>query len=302
VHFNKQSRSYSYSRPLTGTGRWILESRYRPGALKAVVDGSRQRNLGVALGVNALILVVGVALVRHTRRSRALAEAQLNFVANVSHELRTPLTVIRGAAHNLQHGLVSEPGRIAQYSSVIQSHAEDLGEMVEQILALAAARRPQGATREPVAIREVLASSLAACEPEIRAASCEVEMQVPDNLPQVHGDAASLGRVFQNLISNAAKHASAGRWIGITAVAVNGSEPPAVAIKVSDKGPGIPKDEQSAVFEPFVRGSAARDAHTRGSGLGLSLVREIVKLHGGSVTVASEPGEGATFTVKIPSR
>jgi signal transduction histidine kinase len=301
MRFNKQLRSFSFSRPLTGEGRWVLETRYSPGALEAAVDGARSRNLGVALAVNALILVAGVALVRHTGRSRALAEAQMNFVANVSHELRTPLTVIRGAAHNLQHGVVSDPGRISQYASLIQSHADDLREMVEQILALAAARRRSTAIREPVAIQEVLSSSLAACESEIRAAECEVEAQLPENLPQIQGDAAALGRVFQNLISNAAKHASPGRWIGITADAVNGTEPPAIVVKVSDRGPGIPKDEQGVVFEPFVRGSAARGGQTRGAGLGLSLVREIVKLHGGTVSLASEPGQGATFTVKIPT-
>jgi two-component system sensor histidine kinase SenX3 len=74
-----------------------------------------------------------------------------------------------------------------------------------------------------------------------------------------------------------------------------------VEVKVSDKGPGIPKEEQAAVFEPFVRGNSAREAQKRGSGLGLSLVREIVKQHGGSVRLASEPGQGATFTVRIPT-
>jgi signal transduction histidine kinase len=279
----------------------VLETRYRPGALEAAVLGSRRRNLGVALGVNALIFLVGVALVRHTRRSRALAEAQMNFVANVSHELRTPLTVIRAAAHNLEHGVVSERDRIADYAALIQTHAENLGEMVEQILALAAARRRKEVKREPVAIADVLASSVAVCKPETTAAGCKVVMEVTEDLPEVRGDAAALGRVFQNLISNAAKHAASGRWIGISVAAVNGTEPPAVEVTVSDKGPGIPKEEQAAVFQPFTRGGAAREAQRRGSGLGLSLVREIVKQHGGSVSLASEPGQGATFTVRIPT-
>jgi signal transduction histidine kinase len=301
MHFNKQVRSFSYARPLTGEGRWILESRYRPGALEAVVDGSRQRNLGVALAINALILLVGVALVRHTRRSRALAEAQMNFVTNVSHELRTPLTVIRGAAHNLEHGVVSERDRIADYAVLIQTHAENLGDMVEQILSLAAARRRKESKREPVAMMDVLARSVAACSPETNAAGCKVVLEAPEGLPEVQGDPAALDRVFQNLISNAAKHAAAGRWIGISVAAMNGTEPPMVEVKVSDKGPGIPKEEQAAVFEPFVRGNSAREAQKRGSGLGLSLVREIVKQHGGSVRLASEPGQGATFTVRIPT-
>jgi signal transduction histidine kinase len=301
TRFNRQARSFYDARTFPGESRWTMQVWDRPGVLEGAVAGSRKRNLAVALVLNGLIFASGLALVRHVRQSRQLAEAQMNFVAGVSHELRTPLTVIRGAAHNLQRGVVTDPARVAQYAELIGANAEQLREIVEDVLAIAAARRDKEPEREPVAVGDVLTQAIEDCEPDTRAAGCEVESKVPADLPPVQGDPAVLRRVFQNLISNAARHAASGRWIGISATAVNGTEPAAVVVKVADRGPGIPKAEQDAVFEPFIRGTAAREAQLRGSGLGLSLVREMVQAHGGTVALDSEPGCGAVFTVKLPS-
>ena len=271
--------------------------------LDATVTASRRRNLAVAVALNALILGAGWLLLRHTRRARQLAEAQMQFVANVSHELRTPLTVIRGAAHNLERGVVQEPGRIAQYSALILQHVEQLTGMVEQVLEFSGAQRNAGASpRRPVSIAEILSDSIAASDPDTRAAHCRVELTIPSILPVVQGDANALRRLFQNLIANAAKHGGTGGWIGITASLTKSNTPPAIEVQVADRGPGIPESEQAEIFQPFVRGSAAQSAQVRGSGLGLSLVREIVEAHGGAVSVQSERGHGTTFTVKLPVR
>ena len=140
---------------------WVLEVRPRPGALEAVVSASRRRNLAVAALVSGLVLAAGVALVFHTRRSRQLAEAQMNFVANVSHELRTPLTVIRGAAHNIKRGVVQERARLEQYSGLIIQHTEQLTEMIEQLLELAGAQKNRTAlTRNPVELAKVLQDAI----------------------------------------------------------------------------------------------------------------------------------------------
>ena len=279
-------------------GSWTLEVRRHPGALEATVAAARWRNLAVAGAVNALILAAGLALVRHTRRTRALAEAQMNFVASVSHELRTPLTVIRGAAHNLERGVVQEPERIAQYAGLITQHAGQLQGMVEQVLEYAGAKR--NPVRAPVALDEVLRDAIAAAGPDTQTARCDLTVEIPSALPIVNGDAAALRRAFQNLIANAAKHGGAGGWIGITAAATNGSSPPAIEVHIEDRGPGIPENERAEIFQPFVRGAAAQAAQIRGSGLGLSLVREIVEAHGGKVSVRSEMGSGASFTVRLP--
>lgn len=282
-------------------GLWTLWIRQRPGALESLVAASRRRNLGVALLVNGLILAAGVALVFHTRRSRQLAEARMSFVATVSHELRTPLTVIRGAGHNLLRGVVKERAQIEDYSKLIVDHAEQLKELVEQTLALAGADPGRAVlAREPVEIAPLLSEAIAAVAEDTQAAQCEVHLEPSPDLPPVSGDPAALRRVFQNLIANAAKHGGDGRWIGITTAHVNGSRPPMVEVRVTDRGPGIPATEQSEVFKPFFRGAAAQAKQIRGSGLGLSVVRQIVEAHGGSVSVESGAGRGTAFTVRLP--
>ena len=302
VPFNRQGRDSDMHRGPGGDFCWELEVRPHLGAVEAVVDAARRRNLAVALLLNGLIFAAGFALLVHTRRSRQLAQAQMAFVANVSHELRTPLTVIRGAGHNLLRGVAREPGQIEQYSRLIIQHAEQLTNMVEQILGLAGAKKnSSAASREPVDLAGVLREAVAATKQDTDAAHCEVHLELSRSLPPIVGDASALRRVFQNLITNAAKHGGQGGWIGITATNAEAGDAPMIEIKVADRGPGIPKAELTEVFKPFFRGAAAQAGQIRGSGLGLSLVREIVAAQGGTVSVESQFGHGAVFIVRLPA-
>ncbi len=302
VRFNQQGRPGDRFHGPPQSGRWILETWYRPGSLEAIVSASRRRNLAVAVVLNLLMLTTGIVLVRNTRRSRELAEAQMDFVASVSHELRTPLTVIRGAAHNLKRGVVHERVQIEQYSALIMQHAEQLTEMIEQLLELAGAKKNRGAlTQNPVALEQVVKDAISAAGHDTQAAGCVVQFDGAPALPAVAGDASALRRVFQNLITNAAKHGGDGKWIGVTATVINRQTSPAVEVRVEDRGVGISEAEQAEIFKPFARGATAKAKQVRGSGLGLSLVREIVELHRGTVSVNSKPGRGATFIVRLPA-
>ncbi len=301
VSFNRQGRAESDRRFRGDVARWQLTVWHQPGALEAMVAASRWRNLLLSGLLTSLMLASGVALVHFTRRSRQLAEAQMLFVASVSHELRTPLTVIRGAAHNLQRGIIQGRGRIEQYAALIGQHADQLSGMIEQVVEFAAAKRRRLVMpHERVALAEVLSAAIAAATPDAQAARCEVQADIPADLPATEGDAGALRRAFQNLLANAARHGGSGGWIGVTARCVNGSQPPVLEVRVADRGPGIPKEEQAGIFQPFFRGTRSQEKQTRGSGLGLSLVREIVEAHGGGVSVQSRSGEGAIFTVRLP--
>jgi two-component system sensor histidine kinase KdpD len=146
-----------------------------------------------------------------------------------------------------------------------------------------------------------LSDAAAAATPDVQAANCKLELNVPSSLPPVSGDVTALHRVFHNLIVNAARHGGEGGWIGICATTTNGSGPPAVEVRVADRGPGVPEDERSAIFTPFFRGERTNEKQIRGSGLGLSLAREIVEACGGSISAGCTEGGGATFTVKLPA-
>jgi signal transduction histidine kinase len=174
--------------------------------------------------------------------------------------------------------------------------------MVEQILALAGAQKRWPAmSHQKLAPSEVLYEAVAATAQEAQNAYCAVHVELPPGLPPIVGDATALRRVFENLISNAAKHGGQGGWIGISGASHEDTVPPVVEIRIADRGRGIPPDEQAEIFRPFFRGSSAQTKQVRGSGLGLSLVREIVEAHGGRVYVDSENGKGTTFTVRLPA-
>jgi len=284
-----------------GGGRWRISARHRAGSLDAAVQVSRWRNLTIAGLLLGLIAAAGWALVRNTSRARRLAEMEFAFVAGVTHEFRTPLTVIRGAAHNLLSGVVKDAAQRERYTKLIVLHAENLTEMVEQVLGFAGARSGGAKNaHEAVRVMDAINEGLEAAGGEIEGARCEVDLQAPPEIPPVMGDPVALRRAFQNLIGNAAKHGGDGGWIGITVEVSGTGERQEVTVRVQDRGPGIPAGELAHLFEPFYRGERAKADQVRGTGLGLSLVAAIAKAHGGSVAGENLADGGAVFTLRLP--
>ena len=280
--------------------------RHRAGSLEAVVAQSRLRSLAVTGGVLLLMLATAAALLRYTRRARKLADLQMDFVAGVSHELRTPLTVIRTAAYNLQGKMAGNPAQVEKYGALIERESGRLGELVEQVLQFAGAHAGHAIQeREPLSVEAVIDQTMEAHKEVIDTCHCVVVKDVEPGLPPVLGDSRALGRVIGNLLCNAAKYgstsgSSGGGWIGIFA-AKAANHRAAIEIRVSDRGHGIPADEQEHIFDPFFRGSRAVQDQIHGTGLGLSLVKKIVEAHGGNIRVKSEPMKGAEFIVWLPA-
>jgi signal transduction histidine kinase len=297
--------------PVSDSGRWRMFVRHRAGSLEAVVAQSRLRNLAVTGGVLLLILATGAALIRYTRRAQKLADLQMDFVAGVSHELRTPLTVIHTAAYNLQGKLANNPAQVERYGALIQRESGRLGELLEQVLQFASASSVRAIReREPLSVEAVINETVELSKAVIDDFHCVVVKVVDPGLPQVLGDARALRQAMENLIGNAAKYGACGtshataqgnNWIGIFASKTTGNSPAAVEIRVIDRGPGIPADEQEHIFDPFFRGARAVQDQIHGTGLGLSLVKKIVEAHGGSIRVKSEPMKGAEFIVRLPA-
>jgi signal transduction histidine kinase len=248
------------------------------------------------------MLATAAALIRYTRRAQKLAELQMDFVAGVSHELRTPLTVIHTAAYNLQGKVANNPAQVEQYGALIQRESGRLGELVEQVLQFASASAGRVLQeREPLSVEAVIDETMEANRAVIDDCHCVVVKVVDPGLPRILGDSRALRQVIENLLCNAAKYGSKGsNWIGIFASKAAGNQPAAIEIRVSDRGPGIPADEQEHIFEPFFRGARAMQDQIHGTGLGLSLVKKIVEAHGGSIRVKSAPMKGAEFIVRLP--
>ena len=283
--------------------RWQLLVRHRAGSLDAVVSRARWRNLSVTAAVLLLLLATVAALIRYTRQAQRLAELQMDFVAGVSHELRTPLTVIQTLAYNLRGRMANSPNQVERYGALIQQESEKLTGLVEQVLRFASAKAGRVIQeRQPLSVEAVIQESLESSKAILEKSRCVLETKIEPGLPLILGDPVSLKHALQNLLSNAAKYGTEGsNWIGVFALQVTDGNPPAVEIRVADRGPGIPPEEQEHVFDPFYRGRRALEDQIHGTGLGLSLAKGIVEAHGGTITVRSEPEKGTEFVVRIPA-
>jgi signal transduction histidine kinase len=294
---------------MTSLGGWTIALRHGAGSLDAAVNQARRRNLVISFSILS-VLAFGVGIiVANARRAEKLAAQQMDFVATVSHELRTPLAVIRAAAQNLSAGVVEDPGRAKRYGELIESEGRRLTEMVEEVLefaGLSGQRRPLAL--KPVDVVSLVRDVVGASSVLISAAHAEVDVKVGsdinDDVPLVNGDEDALRRAITNLLANALKHGRDGHWVGISITRHQAEGRPGgsdeVHVAVSDRGRGIDAEDLGRVFEPFYRGRHAVDQQIQGYGLGLSLVQRIAEAHGGRVSVVSQPGQGAIFTLQLP--
>jgi signal transduction histidine kinase len=156
--------------------------------------------------------------------------------------------------------------------------------------------------REPLSVESVIEEAVAASKPLVEGAQGVIEKHIAPGLPRVLGDRAALRQVIENLVANAAKYGLEGsNWIGVFAATSKDHARDAVEIRVADRGPGIPREEQEQIFDPFFRGARALEDQIHGTGLGLSLVKKIVEAHGGKIRVESEPVKGTVFILQLPA-
>lgn len=278
---------------------WQLVLQHPAGSLDAAVAATRRRNLGLSFGILALLGTSVVLIVLNAQRSQRLAAQQMDFVATVTHELRTPLTVIRSAAQNLSAGVVHDSAQTRRYGDLIDTEGRRLSEMVEQVLDYAGMSDRTLRNAAPADVSDLVHEVVGSFETLAAAEGIQLDVKVDDDLPPVMADAAALRQALQNLLTNALKYGSAGRWIGIEAKRAAARGPDDVQISVSDRGRGIDPGDLPHIFEPFYRGTHAVTEQIHGNGLGLSLVKRIVEAHDGRISVKTAPGEGAVFTIGL---
>ena len=227
-------------------------------------------------------------------RARTASEERLRrFIGDAAHELRTPLTSVRGYAELYRQGAISDRTGVDNAMGRIEAEGSRMARLVDEMLLLARLDQQRGLEMKPVDLvplaREAL-TDFAAVDPDRPLSSSLAPAAV------VNGDRLRLRQVIDNLLANARVHTPAGTPVRL-GVAVDGKD---AVLTVSDEGPGIAEEDRERVFERFWRADPARARNRGGSGLGLAIVASLVESHGGAVSVASEPGQGTAFTVRLP--
>ena len=255
------------------------------------------RNNFLILGGLTFLLAGGLGLTyRNVSKEMALAKLKSDFVSNVSHELRTPLSLIRLYAETLEMGRMVSPDKYQEYYQIIRKESERLTALINNILDFSRieAGRKEYDFRE-TDISELVRNTLESYKYQIEQQGFAFEEKI-EPVPPMRVDREALARSLVNLVNNALKYSQDRKFIGVNLYRKNGS----VKLEVVDHGIGIPSQEQDRIFEKFYRVGDPLVHNTKGSGLGLSLVRHIVNAHGGDVSVDSTPGEGSTFTITLP--
>jgi PAS domain S-box-containing protein len=238
-------------------------------------------------------------LERANAELRRLSDAKSDFVAAVSHDLRTPLTTIIGGISLVEDGTLGpvNPEQL-HYLRLARTDAERLGEFINDILDLArieSGKVKPGRTRVNVA--EQVAGVRRSYETLLHEKQLTLETEIPVNLPSVFCDDLHFLRILTNLLSNAIKFTPAGGRITIRAAV---ESPGLVQTAVEDTGIGIPRDQQSRVFGRFEQIERGGTFHQPGSGLGLSLCRQLVELNQGAIGFTSEEKQGSVFYFTLP--
>jgi signal transduction histidine kinase len=252
------------------------------------------------LMLGALSLLMGGGLLftyRNVARNLALAKLKSDFVSNVSHELRTPLALIRLYAETLELGRLSNPEKRQEYYEIIRKESERLSSLINNILDFSRIEsgKKEYSFRE-TDVADLVRSTLESYRFEIEQNGFQFEQRIDSDLPQVWVDREAIARSLLNLVNNAVKYSATDKYLGVYLYRHDGG----VNLEVVDHGIGIPAKEQPKIFEQFYRVGDPLVHNTKGSGLGLSLVRHIVQAHGGKVEVESAPGEGSKFIITLP--
>ncbi len=250
------------------------------------------------LGILSLLIVGGLVLTKHVvSKEMALARLKSDFVSNVSHELRTPLALIRLYAETLELGRITTKEKKHQYYRIIRKESERLTALINNILDFSRieAGRKEYEFRE-TDIADLVRNTLDSYRYQIEQQGFAFQESIDADLPVVRVDREAIARAVVNLVNNALKYSDGEKFLGVKLYRDNG----AVKLEVEDHGIGIARRDQSKIFEKFYRTGDPLVHNTKGSGLGLSLVRHITEAHGGDIVVESAPGKGSKFILSLP--
>jgi signal transduction histidine kinase len=259
---------------------------------------SRHWVLASGMGVLLVLILMGAWFVGHAlNRELAAARLQSDFVSVVSHEFRTPLTALCQLSELLKRGRMTTEADRVQCYDFLYNESHRLRRLVESLLDFGRLESGKMQFRfEPLDAAALLRQSAEEFMEGRHEHPHHLEVAASEAPHIVSADRETLRCVFWNLFENAMKYSPGCDTVWVE-LSTNGKQ---VVIAVRDRGVGLPKSEQQGLFEKFVRGSVAQASSIRGAGIGLAMARQIVRAHGGDITLESEPAQGSTFRILLP--
>jgi signal transduction histidine kinase len=258
--------------------------------------------LGLLIAV--LVLAIGVGgglIVTDLKRQLILARQKTDFVSNVSHELKTPLTSIRMFSELLAEGRVLDKEKQRSYLNIITAETARLTRLINNVLDFSRIERGEKKyTFAKCDLVAVVRETVETYRPHLEANGFKLECDLPDSPLLVNGDRDALSQIVVNLLSNAEKYSNDRKEVRVEAR--QQSQPlPHVEVSVLDRGLGVPQGCEEKIFEQFYRAHDSLSSGIQGSGLGLTLARQIARAHGGDVVCEPRAGGGSCFTLRLPA-
>ncbi len=245
-----------------------------------------------------VVLAFGIVIINRTiAHEKEILKLKSDFVSSVSHEFKTPITSIKALTERLLDGTVKDSKRMREYYSVISQDAENLSHLVGNFLDFS--KLEEGRKQyniEETDFENWLEQTITDFFSMIPRRKCKIDRNIIEPLSPMKIDKNSMKLAVNNLLDNAVKFSSENSEIKL----ILEKEDKQLLLKIQDEGIGIPKNEQIRIFEKFYRGKEASHFSTTGTGLGLTIVKQIVEAHGGTIEVESEIGKGSRFVVRLP--
>jgi signal transduction histidine kinase len=268
-----------------------------------LTQAAHTAKLTLGLLVAVLVLAIGVGswlIVSSLNSELKLARQKTDFVGNVSHELKTPLTSIRMFSELLAEGRVADPTKQRSYLNIITAEAARLTRLINNVLDFSRMERGEKKYNfQPCDLVEVVRAAAQTFRPHLEAGGFKFDCVLPDAAVPVRGDADALSQIIVNLLSNAEKYSNGGKEIALQLTRREAPLPHA-EIRVLDRGSGVPRGSGEKIFEKFYRAHDSLSSGVQGSGLGLTIARQIARAHGGDVVYEPRGGGGSCFILRLP--
>jgi signal transduction histidine kinase len=276
---------------------WKIELFQAPAKGLETLDIRRNFYFWTILTLIVVLAFGAFLIVRTIGHEMEILKIKSDFVSSVSHEFKTPLTSIRALLERLVDGKVRDGAKMDQYFSIIAQDTDKLTRLVNNLLDFS--KIEEGKKRYDFAdtdIVRIAAEQVQGFKKEQVLGGPDIRLEIAGKIPSLQGDADALSRALANLLSNAVKFTPAGKTIRVGLSSSGGN----VILEVEDEGIGIHPDEVGKIFEKFFQGRNALAHSTRGTGLGLTLVKHVVEAHGGRVLIESRLGLGSKFSLIFP--